>query len=321
MVEGGGLSLQPVNRYTGEPRPHLLPCCPPLLPMKCSMQTKTCSLWLTLAFVACRSIPASLQLAAQETAPESTTKAEARQAMELATAEVVQWKFRSIGLRETELELVQSPLMRWSNPAVGRVYGSVYLLTDENRPQAIICPYKWFSPYTGFEMECRSLSAIGVKGVRGGKTVWSTTRPGIEWQLVPSYPPVGQTATERQRQLKTIAQEFTAELLDIRTNQDGEDQRLRQLTQPVFRYECLSQNVLEGGVVAFVVGTDPELLLLIEAIESEGDRFWQYALARMNSDRLAVHHREKEVWRVERLTQEKMRDQKEPYFIFEISQK
>ena len=285
------------------------------------MQRKTFSLWLTLAFVACGGNPSRWQLAAQEVAPENKAKVEARQAMELASAEVVQWKFRSVGLRETELELVQSPLMRWSNPAVGRVYGTVFLLTDEKRPQAIICPYKWFSPYTGFEMECRSLSAIGVKGVRGDKPVWSTTRPGIEWQLVPSDPPVGQTATERQRQLKAIAQEFTAELLDTRTNQNGEDQRLRQLTQPVFGYECLSQNVLEGGVVAFVVGTDPELFLLIEATESEGDRFWQYALARMNSDRLAVRHLDKEVWRVDQLTLEKMRDPTEPYFIFEISQK
>jgi hypothetical protein len=53
------------------------------------------------------------------------------------------------------------------------------------------------------------------------------------------------------------------------------------LSTPLYRYEKPPGDVLEGAVFAFVLGTDPELLLVLEARRDEGATVWQYALARM----------------------------------------
>jgi hypothetical protein len=45
--------------------------------------------------------------------------------------------------------------------------------------------------------------------------------------------------------------------------------------------ECVAD---DGALFAFVVGTDPELLLLIEAQDDQ----WQYAVARLNRDAIEV---------------------------------
>ena len=58
---------------------------------------------------------------------------------------------------------------------------------------------------------------------------------------------------------------------------------LRLLTQPLYRYEHKEGQVLDGALFAFAEGTDPELLLLVEARQRKDQPAeWQYAPARMN---------------------------------------
>jgi hypothetical protein len=46
---------------------------------------------------------------------------------------------------------------------------------------------------------------------------------------------------------------------------------------------------MDGGLYAFVAGTDPEAFLLLEAREESGSgKSWHYALARMNCDALTA---------------------------------
>ena len=251
---------------------------------------------------------------AAEPKSDDVTKAESQTSAELATAEVALWKFRLTKEPTRELTLVTTPILRWTNPVVGRVYGTVYVVTDDGRPQAIVSPYKWFTPYTGMDIECRSLASTDIEGIRDQKSVWSTSKPGVEWKPVPGDPAVGKTAAERQRQMKQLAREFTAELLDTRAKESGDDQELRQMTQPVYHYESPTHHVLEGGVFAFVIATDPELFLVLEAVESQGTSVWRYGLARMNSDKLAVKFRNKEIWGVDRISYEVYRDPKQPFF-------
>jgi phytoene dehydrogenase-like protein len=59
-------------------------------------------------------------------------------------------------------------------------------------------------------------------------------------------------------------------------------------------------SVLDGAVFAFVEGTDPEVILLIEARRQDDGYQWQYACARFSDFRLSVRYRDAEVWRVPR---------------------
>lgn len=256
----------------------------------------------------------------QEGKSPEELKVEAETAEARSIEELGFWKFNSGKSADQELKLNKSPVLRWTNPTVGRVYGTVYLVTNDNRPTMIISPYKWFKPYRSLEVECLSVASSEVEARRNGKVVWAATKPGVEWKAVPGEPAVGKTPLERQRQMKQLAQDFTAELVDQRSNESGEKLQLRQLTQPIFKYESAAQHIVEGGVFAYVVGTDPEVFLLLEAYESDGKSQWRYGAARMNSDQLTVKYRNEDVWHVNHLPYETYRDSRQPYFGFLVSE-
>ena len=73
--------------------------------------------------------------------------------------------------------------------------------------------------------------------------------------------------------------------------------------------------------VAFVVATDPEVFLLLEAVESDGKILWRYGLVRMNNDAIAIKFRDNEVFRFNKITYEEYRDSTQPYFGFIVPQK
>lgn len=272
----------------------------------------------TLSFAACSLNQVHVGFCQDEKPDVDVVKVEVRTAAELAAEEMTRWTFRLPKEPMREMKMNMTPILRWTNPAVGRVYGNVYLITSDNCPQAIVCPYKWFQPWTSLDMECLSLASADIEGIREGKTVWLTDKPGVDWKPVSGNPAVGKSNLERQRQMKKLAEDFTAELVDMRLNDKGEDQQLRQMTQPVYRYESPAHHVLEGGIFAFVMGTDPELFLLLEATDTGPSPEWRYGLARMNTDPLAVKFQGKEIWKVGKLSYEVAKRIKQPYMSFNV---
>lgn len=260
-------------------------------------------------------------LAQDNKSAEDKASLEAKEAADRSTEEIARWKFRLTRDPQRELTLNTKPILRWTNPPVGRVYGHVYVMTSDQYPLVIVGPYKWFSPYLSLDLECTSIAPSGIEGTRDGKTIWLTDKPGVEWKPVPGNPAVGKSPLERQRQMKKIAEDFTAELVDMRVNEKGEDQQLRQLTQPVYRYESETYHVIEGGIFAFVVATDPELFLILEALNENPAPTWRYGLARMNTDRIAVKFQNQQVWQCEKLLPEVVRRGKLPYLSINVAER
>jgi hypothetical protein len=97
--------------------------------------------------------------------------------------------------------------------------------------------------------------------------------------------------------MKGLARDFSASMVDA----DGESYELRLLTQPLIRYEPKDKEVLDGAVFAFSLGTDPEVLLLLEARAAGDAHQWQYGLARFHYVDLKVQYKDKEVWRADKL--------------------
>jgi hypothetical protein len=114
--------------------------------------------------------------------------------------------------------------------------------------------------------------------------------------------------------MRTLAREFAAELTDKR---GGESvvRKLRLLDQPAYRYESLERDVIDGGLFAFVEGTDPEAWLLLEAVNDKAGRHWRFALARMNIDALRVRRGDAIVRHWEGL-RDAWSDRTMPYVIF-----
>lgn len=178
------------------------------------------------------------------------------------------------------------PLLRWSNPTVGSVYGEVFLWHVEGRPAAVASIYRWFHPYHDSTLEIVSLSPKAVV-VREGEAVdWDCRSAGVTFQPATIAAPAPNRLA-RLAQMRAFARRFAAELSDERGG-ERTTRQLRLLNQPAYRYESPRQNVIDGALFAFAEATDPEAWLMIEATGKGNTLSWRYALARMNSDELQV---------------------------------
>ena len=71
---------------------------------------------------------------------------------------------------------------------------------------------------------------------------------------------------------------------------------LRLLPTPIARYGETGTKLVDGALFAFVIGTDPEVFLFLEARPGEDGPEWQYALAPMTVYALKATYRGKAVW-------------------------
>lgn len=249
----------------------------------------------------CVMMAAALAAGAAENEPGSRHSEELRRTTALIHGELPRWKV-AMGTDQLDLKLDPKPILRWTNPATGRLHGEVFVWTADGRPECVMSLYKGWEPAWGFCGELQSLSLTRLVAERNQFIAWKSNEAGITLRDVPDGSAVGETAPRRLRQMHAMAREFTAVLMDYRKNAEGERQALRLLTSPVYRFSSPERGVADGAMFAFVLGTDAEVFLLLEARGAEKENRWQYALARLNSDELAAFWKEKEVWRVGKAT-------------------
>lgn len=237
--------------------------------------------------------------------PEVDAQTEQQAAAQATAREAQRLQFR-VAESDADLEPTSDSILKWSNPDVGRVYGNVYLWTENGRPVLVTSVYQWFHPYQSLDLEFRSLTDRTLQGSYDGDVVWDSRESGITWRELAEEPAA--TRPLRLIQMKRAAARFAARLQDERTGDDVA-KVLRPLSTPLYRYPA-GADVLDGALFAFVVGTDPELLLLIET----QDDHWRFAVARMNRDAIQVTLDEQVVEQYEHLEQE-LFDSHQPYFL------
>ena len=185
------------------------------------------------------------------------------------------YSFRIDG--ETPAERLEETVLKWSNPADGSIYGSVFLWTVDARPVVSASLYQWYSPHTHRSHELVSMTDRHVRGDYEGHTVWDVEKPGIEWRLLTDIPPPSASASVRLAQMRRIVSQFSCQ----KTDRQGLSNPLRLLRQPVYRYESPSADVVDGALFTFVQGTDPEVWILLEARSGkDGELTWQFAATR-----------------------------------------
>ncbi len=244
-------------------------------------------------------------------------QAEADETARFARDEAGRWELSLEDGAHTRLELRREPILRWSNPAVGRIYGSVFVWTAGGRPVAVASLYRWYSPYRQRTAEFVSLSPQALLATRGGQPLWTPPADVIRFRPVPRAPAPDASSKRRPAQMRALARGFVPELTDRRVVKQGTRQQPRLLDKPLYQYGAGADGLLEGGLFAFVVGTDPEVLLVIEARETKERREWQYALARMNRDPIRVRYADEEVWSVPYI-EAPFEGSREPYRLIDV---
>jgi hypothetical protein len=182
------------------------------------------------------------------------------------------------------------PLLRWSNPTAGSVYGEVYLWHDEGRPAAVASIFRWYHPFKDGTVEIVSLSPSPVEAREADKVQWECREAGVSYNLMKDMKAPATNRTGRLLQMRDLARRFTAELQDSRSG-ERVTRELRLLNHPLHRYESPRHKIADGALFAFAEVTDPEVIVMIEAVAGEAGEpglAWRYALARMNNHELDV---------------------------------
>jgi hypothetical protein len=192
------------------------------------------------------------------------------------------------------LKLNDKSLLNWTNPARQQERGAIYVWLDRGRPLAIGSFFTYeFQGKAYRKHEFHSLADGPLEATFGETLAWTPAEPGIQWQVISDAPRPGTTHVNRLLQMRQLARRYRAEL----TNPEGDTNELRLAPRPLLEYESPEAGVIDGAILTFVVATDPELLLLIEAFEESGKvPRYRAAFARFHFWELRVYEGDRQTW-------------------------
>jgi hypothetical protein len=184
------------------------------------------------------------------------------------------------------------PVHRWTNNERDPHGQGLFIIwAHRGRAEAACSIYPW---NRNLVHDLESLSRGTLVCRRDGATVWRPEK-GLVFAAVPDTDPPAETAAARLRQLKSVADQFAVTMTGWRGD-DADREELRRLPKEFFRYKPEQAELIDGAVFAFVKGTDPEALLIVEAVPSKvGPRF-EYAFVRATSGGLEARLQNRVVW-------------------------
>lgn len=242
------------------------------------------------AIVLCAT-PCAAAEPAKETAPESESAYLRRIYREEAEKHV----FYHDADRRQPLELIDHPIMRWDNE--GTWSGDVFVWTHKGRPEVIGCmlsgPRGDNLRYVYDEFHLVADQPIS-PAVLQTRQRWQPEHGLAKEPLEGAAKPAASSAG-RLTQMRRLTREITAHM------QADKPWELRLLPQPVFRYQAEESGVMDGALFVYVwgIGTDPELILLLECRRKGAEVAWHYAPIRFSNRALWLKRDGREIWRVD----------------------
>jgi hypothetical protein len=200
---------------------------------------------------------------------------------------------------KTALELKKEPVFEWSNPVRDGVQqGAVFVWLRDGRPAALGCVFSHTDDtFPGrrvmHEFHALDTEKLTVTRPKEALNEWKP-EAGLERNELPDAPAPADTPATRLIQMKKLVQAFTGDS----TDGNGKHWDLRLLPAPLYRYPSAKAGTIDGALFVFVstAGTDPEVLLLIEARQEKDKTRWEFACGRFSDRNLYVKYKEKEAW-------------------------
>jgi len=201
---------------------------------------------------------------------------------------------RSADEQGAAYSLRPEPVLRFTNTVGQSQDGSIFLWGDAvGRPAAAVQVF--LRRDGGWYHELSSLSAGRLVAKSADIVEWRPSRAGVEFKPVPDAPRPAASAESRLRQIQAMARDFSAS--DEFRFESW--QSLRLLSKPLARYGKPESRVTDGALFAFVLTTDPEAFLMIEAVAGTDGTEWRYAFAPMSIYPLKASYKGREVWSLE----------------------
>jgi hypothetical protein len=221
-------------------------------------------------------------------------------------AEAAKYKFALEG-DEKPLVLGKKSIMTWTGQEAGTVSGDVFIWSRNGRPEVIGCigslPTNLDNRRSLFH-EFHSLS----EGENNKLTPIPLGLSNRVWRpkqksLPQPFPDAGQPKTSRTLrlvQMRRLARGFKPQMKE--SAEKTAIDNLRLLPQPLHRFDknIAKQHpaVIDGAIFCYVWtrGTDPELLILIEARKTDAGTGWFYTPLRFTNRELWLNLNGKRVW-------------------------
>jgi hypothetical protein len=177
--------------------------------------------------------------------------------------------------------VIDGAIFFWTN-SQGRPEAAVqvFLIPTANEPDGL-----WVHEFT-------SLATDGLTASRDGRPIWRPTKSGLSFKPLPDAPKPAESRARRTRQMHALSQGFKA---SDNFKAKGWSE-LRILPRPIARYGKERTDLIDGSLFAFVLGTDPEVLLFLEVRPGANGPEWQFALAPMTVYAVKSTHQGKPVW-------------------------
>jgi hypothetical protein len=189
---------------------------------------------------------------------------------------------------------VGDPCLRWTNPLGTAVDGVLAVYAHKGGRPAAIGQFfrqgrtRWVNEFTIIPG-----SDVAIK--RSGRLFWKPSEYVCRFTDLPRSPQPADKPAPRLAQMRAIAADFsvTDYFGPKATKQD-----LRLLRQPLYRYSEEGK-ILDGALFVFVVATDPECCLLVEAYRDGMGSRYRYAVAPMSVYQLEARYKNNLVWSIE----------------------
>jgi hypothetical protein len=159
------------------------------------------------------------------------------------------------------------PLMNWFNSERQQDRGALYVWEQQGKPVVLgsIFTFEYDS-----QVLCRhemiSLADGPLTATLDSIVVWNPLQSGMDWRPIEQPATAATSANRRLIEMRSIARQFSGEL----KIPNAQPSKLTLLPQPLHRYQAPEQGVIDGAIFSFAVGTDPEILLVIEANDRDG---------------------------------------------------
>lgn len=200
----------------------------------------------------------------------------------------------------TKVERIEKPLLFYGDHTRDNDRGSVWGWGRKGRPLALLELWQNVNDRTKWAFAVCNTSGGKLRATRAGAPWWRENDSAAELKDIPGALAPSAEAPQRQRQLKLLAQKFTGHQFWDPNNSRYE---LRRLERPLYTYRDEAGGVLEGGLFTLANGTNPEIMLFVEArVDPKESRtaVWQYTVGRLAHAELHLEYDGKEIFNAPR---------------------
>lgn len=219
----------------------------------------------------------------------------------------------------SKVKRIEKPLLYYSEPTRNHDRGSVWAWCESGRPVALAKLCQQVDVRSRWKISINNTSGGKLRARRDGDQWWLENESVVELKDIPDAPAPAMDAQQRQRQLKQLAMKFTGhEFWDP----DNSRYELHRLERPLHTYKDEDGGVQEGALYALTNGTNPEIMLFIEARvdpKNNSKAAWRFLVGRMAHSESHLDYDSKEVFTAPRATRLSGRDK--PYWLSYINVK